>query len=107
MLIMSRILNEPMRRPVVTLFVISAVDMMLTIVGLMTGRVGEFNPIMNYILIRGGIPLFFAAKSLTILLACLALTYAGIRDPCTADRYGWCAVWIYLVVFIMGIVDQL
>jgi hypothetical protein len=107
MLIIPGILNEPMRRPVVTLFIISAADMMLTIIGLMTGRIGEFNPIMNYILICGGIPLFFAAKSLTILLACLVLTYAGIKDPRIADRYGWCSVWIYLVVFTLGIVAQL
>lgn len=106
-----KILNEPVSRPLVTLSLIGIADMFLTAVGLATGTVGEYNPLLSGVYAKHGLTGFITVKTTMVILPILLMgVLPKLQSPeeqaRIGDRYTFIAIVAYLGLMALGLAHQ-
>jgi hypothetical protein len=86
------------------ILLIGTIDLISTIVLLTRYEAKEANPLMEIVLEYGGIPLFAAAKLLSIVGGVIVLEYGMRKTPAFTRRAARVAIAVYLLSYVIGVV---
>ena len=95
------VLKKPVSRPVLALAAIGMLDMLGTTYGLATGKIGEANPFLNWVL-SFGLGWFIAVKTFFVAWPCAVFVAVGPK----ATPYVKIGIIAYLAILAVGILLQ-
>jgi hypothetical protein len=85
---------------------IGMLDMLGTATGLVTGLIGEANPMLRWAYESHGITGFIAMKTFFVAWPVAVFGVASIYMPYRVDRYIKACIVIYLTILLAGIAVQ-